>query len=369
MREHPLPQDITNYQFHIVGNMTIKQFAEIGFGCFIGFLIYTTNLIDLIKWPLIGLSVALGAGAAFVPFEERPLDHWIITFFRVIYNPTKFYWKRMPKIPDAFKYTPTKKVVVEEELDLSPARRQKIKEFMHSIQRPDKLDQYEAYEQQRISSIMGTFDTIKIKATSIDIEENFAKPSLKVRVRELKATQQKQKSNHQPQLIDNQRDHKNIDSSQIAQDINIPQLQDVTITPPEEKRAQEDIDITPTNTSQYVENTQTTRDITSTKQASYNTDLPFPSMPTEPNKPVGMVVGPNNEILSNSIVEIINQAGEVVRAVKTNTLGQFFVTTPLGNGVYVLSTDKEGYAFDNLQVQLAGEILPPLEIRAASKTA
>ena len=44
MREHQVPQDITGYNFHIIGEMTIKQFAEVAVGVVIAVIIYTTNL-------------------------------------------------------------------------------------------------------------------------------------------------------------------------------------------------------------------------------------------------------------------------------------------------------------------------------------
>ena len=86
MQEHPIPQDITGYKFHIIGSMTLKQFGEVFLGVIIAGILFKTNLIAVIKWPLIMMSVGLGAAAAFLPIEERPLDHWIITFFRVLYN-------------------------------------------------------------------------------------------------------------------------------------------------------------------------------------------------------------------------------------------------------------------------------------------
>ena len=36
MREHPIPQDITGYKFHIIGSMTLKQFLEIAIGVIVG---------------------------------------------------------------------------------------------------------------------------------------------------------------------------------------------------------------------------------------------------------------------------------------------------------------------------------------------
>ncbi len=369
MQEHPLPQDITGYQFHIVGNMTLKQFAEIGAGCFAGFLIYTTNLLDFIKWPLIGIAVAIGAGAAFVPFEERPLDHWIATFFKVIYTPTKFFWKREPRIPDVFKYQPSTTKPVEPELDLSPARRQRIKEFMTSIQQPLPEDAYDQYEQQRVDYVLNTFNTVK-SYQATNVEQQVEKPNLTVRVRDLKA-----KKRLKNDLVDSTPtpdqtiSQKAIDLSQVAADVEIPYMSAVKMP---KSQAQEETLVgvanAPTEENRvYSQSQQHTQQIQQdqTSQTTYNQDLPFPSLPDEPNKPVGMVLGPNNKILSNAIIEIKNMNGAVVRAIKSNTLGQFFVTTPLNPGIYVVSAEKDGYDFTDQQLEIKNKIVPPIEIRGA----
>ncbi len=94
MESHPIPQQISSYQFRLVGNMTLKQFFQLGGGALVAVLIYATNLYPLIKWPLILISVSLGAALAFLPFEERPLSRWILAFFRSIYAPTVYIWKK-----------------------------------------------------------------------------------------------------------------------------------------------------------------------------------------------------------------------------------------------------------------------------------
>ena len=69
MIEHPVPQNITAYQFHLIGNMTIKQFLILLVGAGLAFLFYTTNLPGIIKWPLILIFFGGGAMAAFVPMK------------------------------------------------------------------------------------------------------------------------------------------------------------------------------------------------------------------------------------------------------------------------------------------------------------
>ncbi len=92
--QHPVPQNISSYQFHLVGDMTLKQFLELAAGVVVGIIFYATGLPSLIKWPLIFLSAGFGAALAFIPFEERPLEQWIFAFFRSIYSPTLFHWEK-----------------------------------------------------------------------------------------------------------------------------------------------------------------------------------------------------------------------------------------------------------------------------------
>ncbi len=100
------------------------------------------------------------------------------------------------------------------------------------------------------------------------------------------------------------------------------------------------------------------------EQATVNKELPFPKKPTEPNKIVGMAVGPDNEIIEQAMVEILDQSAQVVRAVKTNSLGQFFVSSPLSNGTYYIETKKQGYRFQTQKIKLTGKAVEPIEIKA-----
>lgn len=366
MQDHPLPQDITGYQFHIIGNMTLKQFAEVGFGVFIGFLFYTTNLHDFIKWPLIGLAVGLGVIAAFVPIEERPFDQWVISFFKSIYRPTKFYWKREPKIPDFFLFKPNNDKIVPEEMDLSPARRLRIKEFMFSLQRPPSIDPLEEYQNQRVDQIIEVFE--QVKTTVVTEKKNVTKPELVVRVRDLKEKREKKKTEVVETQTGDLITQRTTDANKIAQDVSIPEINRVKVA--KEKKEEERVVFSNRKKDEnrvFIEASPTSKvniDPNQVKDTSYNRELPFPSPPTEPNIPVGMTIDESRHLVTNAIVEIIDVGGNVVRAVKTNSLGQFFVTTPLGNGEYTVKAEKDGYYFAPIKLSVVGEILSPIEVLA-----
>lgn len=376
MREHPIPQDVTGYKFHIIGNMTLKQFAELGLGVFLAIITYSTNLFFFIKWPLIALFVGMGVLAAFVPIAERPLDHWVITFFRILYKPTKFFWKRTPHIPDAFTYKkPLQNVNQEEIVDLTPARKQRVKEFFTSINTTQTYEPWEADQNARVATILESFDSVQVTQTTIRPQK--VKPNLGIRVRNLKSptvtgdqiTSQETIVFDQNQSSQNRSatKHTVLQTNQVATQVVIPEMETITVEKTqnlEEETTNNDSQSELHSSFRQHEVAQQAPTPEPTQHATKNISLPFPTKPTEPNKIVGMVLSPSNKILSDAIVEIKNQQGSIVRAVKTNQLGQFFITTALGNGKYIVDVEKDNYTFSSLQLELLGQPVDPLEIRS-----
>lgn len=104
MQEHLIPQDITNYRFHLIGELDLIQFSEILFGIIGGVIIFRTNWPAFIKWPLILIVVSTGLLAAFFPIGDRPLSHWLKIYFAGLFAPTKFYWRKQINIPAFFDF-------------------------------------------------------------------------------------------------------------------------------------------------------------------------------------------------------------------------------------------------------------------------
>lgn len=394
MREHPIPQDITGYKFHLVGNMTIKQFAELFAGIILALVFYSSNLIAVIKYPLAIFFVGFGAMLAFVPIQERPLDHWVITFLKVLYKPTKFFWKKQNKIPDAFLYEPSAHPNDnQDEVNLSPLRRKRIQEYLSSVKPIQRQDAWEHAQQQQISSVLQIFSQIStpsVQILSTQKKQGVVKPRLKTRVRNIATIPQtpqetvvfdqsqiKLKFNSQnltnvkyaqakqAAYISNQH---MIDAQEVATELVIPELETIQIKNPktetqEEKLVQDNYLPNERIFSQSQE--QTALEVSGQiVPVPINDNLPFPNKPQQVNQLAGMVFNQSREILTGVIVEVQNADGQVVRAVKTNLLGQFFITTPLSAGSYYINIEKNGYQFNTFGIQLADERIPPLEIIA-----
>ncbi len=95
MEQHAIPQQISSYEFKLVGDMTLKQFLKAAVGIILAILINSSKIVAIVKWPLMILCGGGGLVLAFVPFEDRPLEAWIFSFIKSIYSPTIFTYKRI----------------------------------------------------------------------------------------------------------------------------------------------------------------------------------------------------------------------------------------------------------------------------------
>jgi hypothetical protein len=89
-----------------------------------------------------------------------------------------------------------------------------------------------------------------------------------------------------------------------------------------------------------------------------------PSLTNAPNVINGIVKDAKGMLLSNVVLVVKSDTDEPVRALKTNKIGQFAISTPLPNGTYTMELESFGHSFDLIQIEVKGDVLPPIEIRA-----
>ncbi|MCA9390083.1 carboxypeptidase regulatory-like domain-containing protein [candidate division WWE3 bacterium] len=94
--------------------------------------------------------------------------------------------------------------------------------------------------------------------------------------------------------------------------------------------------------------------------------IKMPTITNEKNAINGVVTDTNKKLVTDAIVIIKNSEGRPLRALKTNQLGQYWITTALDNGKYSLETEKEGMTFDTIEVELTGKPVEPILIPASS---
>lgn len=90
MEQHPIPRQITTFEFKLIGFMTLKQFLYILVSVPAGFIVFRLFPIPIINL-LMGLTViGLGVALAFLPVNDRPLDVWIKNLFKRLSSPTQY---------------------------------------------------------------------------------------------------------------------------------------------------------------------------------------------------------------------------------------------------------------------------------------
>lgn len=327
MNQHAVPQNVTQYQFRLVGDMTLKQFLELALGLLLAYLFFASNLLFIFKWPLVLLSVFFGVALAFFPIEDRPLDQWIINFVKAIYRPTRFIWKKSDKVPKIFSFVahpfaPTNTIT---KTIKAPSPHQALPQ-----NDPLSLD-----EESKVTSLNSLFSqlpatTLNNGKTEIRENDEIEKPSITVRK------------------------------------LNMP---DKTTTPPIKP-------VVPANSPQLTpqtpipENLVFARPVATPKPTSITTiplkPINLPVAPKTPNLIVGVATTKDGKLLEGAIVQVLDATGTPARAMKTNVLGQFATSTPLSPGTYTIEVDSDGHSFSPQQLIVQNKLIPPFEIRASS---
>lgn len=333
MDTHPIPQNVTSFQFRLIGDMTLKQFMYLAFGlgvAYVNFVFVSTSL-PLIAWPMIISSSFLGIAFAFLPVAERPLDYWLASFLKAVYSPTKRVWSKAGKNYD-------ENALFIKRLDL--------------------------YARNHFT----TPPAVVIPKIQPQIARPLAAPT---------ATQPTPPSTQAPTTEELS---KTVELAKQAQSLQMQIVQtQKKLDTLRQGGTMEEVNQILTGLHQLVGQASQIKQ----QLAAVTHEAPLPTAPTEvqvvtaprpkptqiiltstPNVINGIVTDAANNYLEAVVVVIYDKDGLPVRALKTNKLGQFSGATPLPNGRYTVQLEKDNLSFDALQITLAGNVLPPLMISA-----
>ncbi|GEM_PF-842440 len=101
MDQHPIPQDVTGFQFKLIGSMTVKQFGYVATGVISAVILYylpvrgiNTFYAIVFKAILIPLFGSSGAIISFVPIEGRPIDLMVTNFVKAMFSPNQYVYRK-----------------------------------------------------------------------------------------------------------------------------------------------------------------------------------------------------------------------------------------------------------------------------------
>src|SRR3989338_6323564 len=383
MENHPIPQNVTGFQFKLIGNMTIKQFLYLASGCVISWICYALPFPIFAKIPLVIVPASLGFSFAFVPIEGRPFDAMLSLFVHALFAPDQYVYGKIGKPIDIYVPIPKK----------TTARSQ--------------------INQQQISQMVQTITKKKIEKPKTKLDEKeelFIKTVLASPI----LVNTKPASTPPPQIISMNPVSGSTFASQTPTPEQAPQpKKDTPIhidkeNPEElEKELEKESEYLKKELDQAKEEETATHTVVAHQKTeelqkqleeilaqkkqleeelialkarfeaqkprgrrlgpSTNTPKPISSYaPEVPNLITGVIKDPTRNLLPTLLIDIQDQEGNPVRAFKTNVIGQFASATPLPNGRYKITfEDASGrHTFDPAELSATGEIIPPLEIVA-----
>ena len=335
MENHPIPQDITGFQFKLIGDMTIKQFAYLAFGLILGWITLILPVFILIKLPFVLIFVGLGVATAFVPIEGRPFDIMIINYFKALFGSTQYVYQ---KVGGHMWFPELKKQPVQTPglPQASPDSTRELKDYLKSLpQKPkNKLDEKELSFLNSLSSLSSAGQKSQDQQ-STNVYQQIAGTQI-------------QPVNHPAQQLASYQQQ--LEKMQVQQEISAKT----------ESQKEDQVTVSVPVIIQSKIQAQTVRKIPQEPGKS----LGLPLVAEFPNLVAGVIKNPRSNPLPNILVEVKDEAGNPVRAFKTNVLGQFISSTPLANGVYTISFEdpKEENKFDTIELSVTGGILTPIEI-------
>ncbi len=370
MEQHPIPQNITAYKFRLVGDMTLKQFLELASGLVIAWLIFNSNANVLLRWTFSPIALVFGFALAFLPIEDRPLDQWIINFFKAIYQPTQFIYR--PQTKNLSFLDPIKPRPVQ--VQTKTSQPQQLEEYLKSLP-ASPTTAFDQAEQKYLEHIRNLFGVLgnKLPKNAFAKDDPGTHPPQPIKS-SVKGVRIRKLSHPKMCLLPHATVYQSLPEPTLAA---MPTPQSPT-TPTTPKPVSAPLKPTAAKPAPTVKPAKTiakpkpvstpikpppasTAPIT---QAVFVKDLIMPHTSDKPNLVSGITLDKAGKIVSNVILEIKDAKGYPVRALKSNKLGQFFIATSLSDGIYQIKAEHPDHRFAIIKLEAKGEIIPPLKIQS-----
>lgn len=418
MEQHPVPRNITGFQFRLIGDMTIRQFAYLAGGCGLAFVIFKAAPFPfIINISLTGLFALSGFAFAFVPIQERPLDKWLAAFIKSIFAPTQYLWQKSNYPPEILMHPLVARTIKPTvHIEAHREAKQKLHDYLATLPQAPS-ESLDLSEKNFISKTMQLFASEAAKTVSpIPVQPVHTLPPTPVlqpvqpmpNIPPAPPSQQAPKIPPVVQKVPPPAPP--VPKVQIQAPI-APKPEVVKIQPPpappvtnkpEMPGAQQapaptgDFDALKKKLSSLSsekeflakelkllqeqlskikggdvvkpvlekEKKEPTIKTVTVKTAAL--EFGMLGIPKTPNMIVGIVKDPTGKLMPNIILTVKDKSGLPLRALKTNKLGQFSIATPLPNGTYLLELEDpmKRFAFDIAEIALSGIVTLPIEIVA-----
>lgn len=328
------------------------------------------------------LFFLFGIGLAFFPLQDRPLEKWIVLFFKSIYSPTQFHWD--DSVTQRAYFRPEEDEI--QRVEMAQAQAQTLQPQTGTPQVP----QQPGTPQPQNTGVLyqAAVPVNRQQKQQINIPQMAPTPVTEQEKESVEAMGhlEQQENAFLSRLTDHfrfaaQNPAPQPVQTQIQKDkqVEIPVVNSITIDQKnidEQKKQEEAHKLDSGVTTEELASVTSTvapamgsGSLSEASAANFSTAAAPPIPPTRANIIVGQVLDATGKIVDGAILEIRDQDGRPVRALRTNQLGHFSIVTPLVEGSYQIVTEKEGLNFEPLVFQAKNEIIPAITIRANTSSA
>ncbi len=371
MEQHPVPQNVTTFQFRLIGDMTLKQFGYLCAGAILAYVSYKLPFPFFFTWPLTVFFALLGIGFAFVPVEERPMDVWVLSFFKSIYSPTQYVWSRQtarhsPQ-PASLEATSTKPqsggalsgLQIHTMTTGGPVQWLSTLFTQKSKTTPSQTSSPTVQPTPTFS--LGPIPSVVGRRVQPEAKEKPARTPGATR-EQIQQTPQAQTALDEKDKISEIELPDNLVSNTRLLELQ----QQLTQLLTEKRVMEEELLRLRRSAPTRAELDQDTIKIIPPGAA---TKAGLPRLTTFPNVVTGIVKDTAGNLLPSVLVTVRDTDGVPLRAFKTNKLGQFAASTPLPVGTYLVEVEdpRDRYVFDRAQIVVNNTLIPAIEVIAKSQ--
>ena len=388
MENHPIPQDVTGFQFKLIGNMTVKQFAYLATGIILAWIIYQLPINFLLKFPFCAFFAILGTGLAYYPISGRPMDVMIGNYIKAFFRPTEFVYGKIGGhiyFPSRTQLA-TAKNIKQYKNDTNRLPQDKLKAYLKALDagQINKVDEKENNFLMSISNLATTIGTAGKNVVDYGLHpKKFSpqptnppvnKPDSGPTVNRSLADQPVyiQRINEEARKLSPD-DALHLGQTHLSGDL-------IEATPPKESlKGKEPM---PIQSAPAARPPTHEKDEPQVKQKSPQHQISLGQIKTAkatskghgrtaemssatnfPNLITGTTKDARGNALSNILIEVKDKDGNPVRAFKTNGVGRFASATPLTNGAYTVEFEdpKAQNRFEKITINITGNIVPPIE--------
>lgn len=376
-QSHPVPQNVTSFEFHLVGDMTLKQFGYLAAGLGFAYLIFVLFAADspYIAWPVIAISSLFGAAFAFLPIYERPLDHWVSAFFKAVSKPTKMSYKSqvLTKEDPLFKKRLPTYLKMLSGINNPLPTSALINPVLTGKITSEKSMEFNTNPQPVLNQ------TAPLQSTKIEVP---LIPNLVITTPAQTKPVPLTEGEQLKKTVELAKDAQDTQTKVRQIETQIEEIKTKAATPGENPREYvekfenllgnlQDLN---KEAGELAKQMAIVTKTTSPKpspliNAVKAQNIPTLTLTTFPNIINGVVTDAQGNYVENAIIVAHDKQGLPVRALKSNKLGQFIAATPLPDGTYTMVVEKEGMIFDVIEVELKGEIMQPIISQAKKAVA